>query len=223
VTVISTARTSSTCWSSFWSITRRIPARTSARIRHEISLRPFAPRFDAVTTIEIGDLDRGYKAIDITGKEERLFSLSCPLYFAMIAVAIPKYTKGKLTLVAKNKAVSRSHRRSKPWRILAPARLTCCRRSHDRSGQCRNHIGQRRCAGDQGVAGDHGSPPRSSAKTTGGLPTIPVDDRAAEITSVQSGVMSTSEFWHQQACRPALAMSVAGGRPKVAVVRSNRR
>lgn len=56
-----------------------------------------------MTAIEIGDVDRGYKEIDITGKDPRLFSLTTPLYLAMILVAIPKYTKGKLPLVAKNK------------------------------------------------------------------------------------------------------------------------
>ena len=61
------------------------------------------PTFDVVTEIELGDLDRGYHAIDISGKDERLFSLTCPLYLGIILVAIPKYTKGKLTLVPKNK------------------------------------------------------------------------------------------------------------------------
>jgi 5'-nucleotidase/UDP-sugar diphosphatase len=61
------------------------------------------PTFDVVTEIELGDLDRGYRAIDISGKDERLFSLTCPLYLGIILVAIPKYTKGKLTLAPKNK------------------------------------------------------------------------------------------------------------------------
>jgi 5'-nucleotidase / UDP-sugar diphosphatase len=61
------------------------------------------PKFDAVTAIELGDLDRGYRAIDITGKDERLYSLTCPLYLGQIIVAIPKYTKGKLPLLPKNK------------------------------------------------------------------------------------------------------------------------
>ena len=38
----------------------------------------------------------GYKAIDITGQDTRLFSLTCPLYVGVILVAIPKYTKGGL-------------------------------------------------------------------------------------------------------------------------------
>ena len=32
-----------------------------------------------------------------------LYSLTCPLYLGIILVTIPKYTKGKLALVAKNK------------------------------------------------------------------------------------------------------------------------
>src|ERR1700686_2341180 len=61
------------------------------------------PKFDVVTSIEIGDLDLGYRAINISGKDEHLYSLACPLMLGLILVAIPKYTKGKLPLVAKNK------------------------------------------------------------------------------------------------------------------------
>ena len=39
---------------------------------------PSRPKLDAVTAVELGDLDRGYKAIDISGKDERLYSLTCP-------------------------------------------------------------------------------------------------------------------------------------------------
>jgi hypothetical protein len=70
------------------------------RFRYE----PLRPKFDVVTAIELGDLDRGYHAIDITGTDELLYSLSCPLYLGLIAVAIPKYTKGLLALVPKNQA-----------------------------------------------------------------------------------------------------------------------
>jgi 5'-nucleotidase len=61
------------------------------------------PQFDVVTAIEVGDLDRGYRAIDIDGRDERLYSLTCSLYVGMIVAAIPKYSKGKLSLVPKNK------------------------------------------------------------------------------------------------------------------------
>src|SRR5271166_1995387 len=64
---------------------------------------PSRPKFDVVTAIEMGDLDRSYRAIDISGKDEHLYSLTCPLMLGTILVAIPKYTKDKLTLVPKNK------------------------------------------------------------------------------------------------------------------------
>ena len=52
------------------------PRASGMRFRYD----PSRPKFDVVTAIEIGDLDRGYHAIDITGKDERLYSLTCPLY-----------------------------------------------------------------------------------------------------------------------------------------------
>ena len=75
------------------------PRASGMRFRYD----PSRPQFDAVTAIELGDIDRGYKAIDITGKDERLYSLTCPLMVGQFIVAIPKYTKGKLALVPKNK------------------------------------------------------------------------------------------------------------------------
>jgi 5'-nucleotidase / UDP-sugar diphosphatase len=75
------------------------PRTSGMRFRYDAS----RPMFDVVTAIEIGDLDRGYRAIDITGKEGRLYSLTCPLYLGVIVVAIPKYSKDKLALVPKNK------------------------------------------------------------------------------------------------------------------------
>jgi 5'-nucleotidase / UDP-sugar diphosphatase len=64
---------------------------------------PSGKKFDVVTAIEVGDFDRGYRAIDISGKDERLYSLTCPLMIGVFVVAIPTYTKGKLTLVPKNR------------------------------------------------------------------------------------------------------------------------
>lgn len=61
------------------------------------------PIFEQITSIEKGDLDSGYQSIDITGSDNRLYSLTCPLMLATILVAIPKYTKGKLPLVPKKK------------------------------------------------------------------------------------------------------------------------
>jgi 5'-nucleotidase / UDP-sugar diphosphatase len=75
------------------------PRTSGMRFRYD----PSRPQFDAVTAIELGDLDRGYQAIDITEKGERLYSFTCSLYVGKILVAIPTFTKGKLALVPKNK------------------------------------------------------------------------------------------------------------------------
>ena len=75
------------------------PRTSGMRFRYDLS----RPQFDVVTAVELGDFDRGYNAIDITGKDARLYSLTCSLYVGKILVAIPNYTKGKLFLVPKNK------------------------------------------------------------------------------------------------------------------------
>ena len=73
------------------------PRASGMRCRYDLS----RPKFDVVTSIELGDLDSGYRAIDTTGKDTRLYSFTCPLYVGVILVAIPKYTKGRLQLAAK--------------------------------------------------------------------------------------------------------------------------
>jgi len=75
------------------------PRASGLRFRYD----PARPRFDAVTAIELGDLDRGYRAIDLAGQDGQLYSLTCPLYLGLVVVAIPKYSKGLLPLVPKNK------------------------------------------------------------------------------------------------------------------------
>ena len=64
---------------------------------------PARPKFDQVTEISLGDLDRGYTAIDITGADDHVYGVTCPLFFALILITIPKLTDGRLTLVVKNK------------------------------------------------------------------------------------------------------------------------
>jgi 5'-nucleotidase/UDP-sugar diphosphatase len=61
------------------------------------------PKYDTVTKIDIGDFDNGYLIVDITGKDNRLFSITCPLMLAPLIVALPKLTGGKLAVVPKNK------------------------------------------------------------------------------------------------------------------------
>jgi 5'-nucleotidase / UDP-sugar diphosphatase len=75
------------------------PRASGMRFRYNLS----RPRFDVVIGIELGDLDHGYRPIDISGKNGQQYSLTCPLYLGVILVAIPSYSKGLLSLVPKNK------------------------------------------------------------------------------------------------------------------------
>lgn len=50
------------------------PRASGMRFRYDLS----RPKFDAVTAIELGDMDRGYKVINISGKSEKLYSLTYP-------------------------------------------------------------------------------------------------------------------------------------------------
>jgi 5'-nucleotidase len=146
------------------------------------------PQFDVVTAIEIGDLDRGYRHIDITGKEKHLFSLACPLYLGMFIVAIPKYTKGKLTLVPKNKdgqpLTSRTEALDMP-RGSTPDLLPP-RGSVD--GDSLATVGEKGAIGEvkewQAIMDFLR---RLPTKAQGELPTIPVDDRAAEVRAINAG------------------------------------
>jgi 5'-nucleotidase/UDP-sugar diphosphatase len=67
------------------------------------SYDPSRPTFDVVTEIELGDLDHRYRPIDISGADEQLYSVGCPLYAGLIIASIPKTTNGQLALVPKNK------------------------------------------------------------------------------------------------------------------------
>jgi 5'-nucleotidase len=75
------------------------PRASGLRYRYDLS----RPKFDAVTAIELGDLERGYRAIDTSGQDERTISLSCPLYLGLILAAIPRFSRGLLTLVPKGR------------------------------------------------------------------------------------------------------------------------
>ena len=158
------------------------PRTSGMRFRYD----PSRPRFDVVTAIELGDLDRGYEAIDISGRDERLYSLTCPLMLAVIVVAIPKYTKGQLPLVPKNKAgqplTSRVEALDDPR--SSSAQLMAPKGTVDKSSVAMG-------AGKDAVQEikewqaimDHlrGLP----AKDPGELPIIPVDERAAEVRAIK--------------------------------------
>jgi 5'-nucleotidase len=159
------------------------PRASGMRFRYD----PSRPKFDVVTAIEIGDLDRGYRPIDITGKDTRLYSLTCPLYLGIIIVAIPKYTKGKLPLVAKNKAgqplTSRvdaleDPRGSTPYLLPPPGAV-------DRGAVAAVAKGATREIKEWQAIMDHLR--RLPVKSKGDLPTIPVDERAAEVRAIKVG------------------------------------
>jgi 5'-nucleotidase / UDP-sugar diphosphatase len=146
------------------------------------------PKFDVVTTIELGDLDRGYRAIDISGKDGKLYSLTCPLMLGQILVSIPKYTKGLLPLVPRNKrgepltskVEALDDPRSSTAHLLAPPGTV------DKGSVA---TGGKKAAGQeikewQAIMDHLRSLP---VKKKGELPIIPVDERAAEIRAIKAG------------------------------------
>lgn len=61
------------------------------------------PHYDAVTQIELGDLGRGYRAIDISERSTELHSLACNLYLGIILAQIPTKTNGALAVAPKKR------------------------------------------------------------------------------------------------------------------------
>jgi 5'-nucleotidase / UDP-sugar diphosphatase len=146
------------------------------------------PTFDVVTAIELGDFDRGYRAIDISGQDAHLYSLTCPLMLGTIVVAIPKYTKGKLTLVPKNKEgqplTSRVEAlddpRSSTAHLLPPPGTVDKNSVATGAGS-----GSVREIKEWQAIMDHlRSLPVAAA---GELPVIPVDERATETRAIEVG------------------------------------
>jgi 5'-nucleotidase / UDP-sugar diphosphatase len=160
------------------------PRTSGMRFRYDQS----RPKFDVVTAIEIGDLDRGYRAIDISGKDERLYSLTCPLYLGMIIMAIPKYTKGKLALVPKNKEgqplkskveALDDPRASTPDLLPPPGKLD----KRSVATVAKKKAG-REIKEWQAIMDHLRSLP---VKSRGELPVIPVDERAKEVRAIKIG------------------------------------
>jgi 5'-nucleotidase len=160
------------------------PRSSGMRFRYD----PSRPMFDVVTAIEIGDLDRGYRAIDIAGKSQRLYSLTCPLYFGLIAVAIPQYTKGKLTLVPKNKQgkplTSRVEalddpRNDTPYLLPPPGAMD---KGSVATGTGKNAV--REIKEWQAIMDHLRDLP---VKNKGELPVIPLDQRTAEVRVIKVG------------------------------------
>jgi 5'-nucleotidase / UDP-sugar diphosphatase len=160
------------------------PRTSGMRFRYN----PSRPKFDVVTAIEMGDLDRGYRAIDISGKDERLYSLTCSLYVGLILAAIPKYTKGKLPLVPKNKngqpLKSRIEALDDPRHStpdLLPPAGTVDRRSIDAEAGKGAALEIKEW---QAIMDYLRNLP---VKKRGELPVIPVDERAVEVRAIKVG------------------------------------
>jgi 5'-nucleotidase / UDP-sugar diphosphatase len=160
------------------------PRASGMRFRYD----PARSTFDVVTAIELGDIDRGYRAIDISGKDARLYSLTCPLYLGLIIVAIPKFTKGTLALAPKNKAgeplKSRvealdNPRESTPYLLPPPGAMD---KGSVATGAGSNAV--REIKEWQAIM-DHLR--QLPVKSKGELPTIPVDERAAEVRAINVG------------------------------------
>ncbi len=148
---------------------------------------PARPKFDVVTAIELGDLDRGYRAIDIAGQDARLHSLTCPLMLGLIVMAIPKYTKGALPLVPKNKdgkpLTSKVEALDDPrddTPYLLPPPGTIDRASLD----TRTQKGAIEEIKEWQAIMDHLR--ALPVKIPGELPVVPVDERAAEVRAIRA-------------------------------------
>jgi 5'-nucleotidase len=157
------------------------PRTSGLRFRYDES----RPQYDVVTAIELGDLDRGYKAIDISGKDERLYSLTCPLMLAPIIVAIPKYSKGKLALVPKNKEGQPLKSRVEALELPASTPEMLPPPGTVDKGSVATGTGKdagREIKEWQAIMDHLRSLP---VKSKGELPVIPVDDRAAEVRAIK--------------------------------------
>jgi 5'-nucleotidase/UDP-sugar diphosphatase len=160
------------------------PRTSGLRLQYDLS----RPKFDVVTALEIGDLDRGYQAIDMTGKDNRLFSVTCPLMLGAILVAIPKYTKGKLPLMAKKKdgqpLISKIEALDDP-RSNTPDLLSPTGSLDQDSVDTTTNNGTVREIKEWQAIMDHLR--RLPVAKSGELPIIPVDDRAAEVRAIKVG------------------------------------
>ena len=146
-------------------------------------------KFDAVTTIELGDFDRGYRSIDISGKDARLYSLTCPVMLGPILMAIPKLTNG-LAFVPKNKAgqplTSRVDALALPGGHTAQMMLPSGTVDKESVATATENGAVREIKEWQAIM-DHLR--RLPVKNPGELPVIPVDERAAEVRAIAVGAI----------------------------------
>jgi 5'-nucleotidase len=161
------------------------PRASGIRFHYDLS----RPQYDAVTAIELGDLDGGYREIDIGGKDKHLYSLTCPLMLVPLIMALPQLTRGKLAVVPKNKE-------GQPLKSRVEALVDVPRSSTAQLMLPQGSVDKSSIATGAGSGAvqeikewqaimDH---LRSlSVKTKGELPVIPVDERAAEVRAMKVG------------------------------------
>ena len=160
------------------------PRTSGLRFRYDAS----RPKFDVVTAIELGDLDQGYQPINISGQDAKLYSVSTPLMVAMILVAIPKYTKGKLPLMPKkkdgqpltSKVEALDDPRSGTPDLLSPTGAVD--KGSVATSEDNDTISEIK---EWQAIMDHLR--RLPAQKAGELPIIPVDERAAEVRAIKVG------------------------------------
>jgi len=160
------------------------PRVSGMRYRYDLS----RPKYDAVTAVELGDFDHGYKAIDTTGKDQRLYSLTTPLMLAVLSVPIPKLSEGKLAFVPKNKAgqplttrleALEMPRGNSGYLLAPPAKVD---RSSIDTGAGKDAVNE--IKEWQAIMDYIRSLP---VKNKGELPVIPVDERANEVRAIKVG------------------------------------
>jgi len=96
------------------------PRVSGMRFRYDLS----RPKFDAVTQIELGDLTRGYRTIDISDKSStNLYSVACNLYFGLVLISVSR--KAGVSLVPKKRTGHRSNRAPRHYPKGRKAGLIC--------------------------------------------------------------------------------------------------
>ena len=146
------------------------------------------PTFDVVTTIEMGDLDRGYTAVDFSENNKKLYSVTCSLYLGLVLIAIPKYSKGKLPLVPKSKegktlttrieALDSPGDSSTPYVLPPKGKMDSASVATGRGNGGAHEIKEWQAIMDH---------LRNLPAKKGELPVIPVDDRAEEMRAIKVG------------------------------------
>ena len=145
-------------------------------------------KYDAVTAIELGNYDHGYSPVDITGKDERLYSLTCPIMLGPIIMALSHLTKGKLTIVPKNKEGKPLSSKIEALDLSlsnSPYLMTQTNMTDKNSLATVSTKGVVSEIKEWQAIMDHlrGLP----VKNPGELPEIPVDDRAKEVRAIKEG------------------------------------